>query len=91
MVGQEIVGRLNVRALRTNSDSRWVVRVPGVEIFVEKSPISGVRHFILLPMSSRWAPLHAIRRWSGRRKGCPLLANATAATTIHIAPANAHV
>jgi hypothetical protein len=34
---------------------------------------------------------HAIRLSSSRRESCPLLANATAATTIHIAPANADV
>jgi hypothetical protein len=34
------------------SDSRWVVRVPGVEISVEKIPISGGNHFVLLPTSS---------------------------------------
>jgi hypothetical protein len=34
---------------------------------------------------------HAIRPWIGRLESSPLLANATAATTIHIAPANAEV
>jgi hypothetical protein len=32
-----------------------------------------------------------MRLSSGRRERCPRLANATAATTIHIAPANADV
>jgi hypothetical protein len=35
--------------------------------------------------------VHAIRLWNGRRESCPLLANATAATRIHIAPAKADV
>ena len=35
--------------------------------------------------------IHAIRFRSGRPDSCPLPASATAATTIHIAPANADV
>jgi hypothetical protein len=34
---------------------------------------------------------HAIRRRSDRRESSPLPANATAVTTIHIAPASADV
>jgi len=38
---------------------------------------------------NRNTAVHPIRLRSGRLDSCPLLANATAATTIHIAQANA--
>jgi hypothetical protein len=48
-------------ACHATSDSRWVVRVPGVEIAVEKRQSSGRHHFNIPPISSWWTALvHAI-------------------------------